>query len=99
MIVAACGAPPPKAVRDDIQVVQERVRPPPVPAQGRCRSLQLQNIVGQRYAPTVASQARDASGATELLVLEPGQAVGPADPDRLTLELNGNDTIVAARCG
>jgi hypothetical protein len=65
---------------------------------GSCSPLGIVNVVGQVYSPAVAEQARQASGARALRIARDA-AAATTDGDRLTLEVNANDTIVDARCG
>ena len=91
---------PPIPPSQPIQVVEGASQPAPPPSKGSCSTLGLTNIVGQRLTPAVAEQARQDSGAQSLQVNEIARPpVGAPDADRLTLEINANDTITAARCG
>jgi hypothetical protein len=56
--------------------------------------------LGERYSDELARKARRAAGAKTLRKLEPGHAYTmDFRADRLNLEVDGKDRVVAVRCG
>jgi hypothetical protein len=76
----------------------------PVPADpampGACNADAIQSLVGQPISDAVTEQARTESGSESVRVLRPGDAATmDFRPDRLNIELDGNDVIQSLRCG
>lgn len=60
----------------------------------------VQGWIGRQFSLASETALRQASGASTLRLLRPGQAISmDYQSDRLTIELDGADIILALRCG
>ncbi|HEY0333786.1 MAG TPA: I78 family peptidase inhibitor [Stenotrophomonas sp.] len=109
LTLAACQAPAPdeqEAVTAQAQQAAAEAatpttdtapQPPPI---GSCDASQLQSLVGQKVTETLTEQARQDAHATSVRVLEPGQMVTMEfNGERLTLDVDAQHVVTAARCG
>lgn len=72
---------------------------PPAPP-GKCDAQPAQALVGTRYAGIYGTRAKTVTGAVTLRIIRPGQAVTmDYREDRLNIELDAKNIIVALRCG
>jgi hypothetical protein len=91
LLLAACAQEPPAV---------PEAPPPPVFAPGECDGQAAQFIVGRAFNNPLGEEARAKSHAERLRTLRPGQIVTMEfDARRLTVELDGEGRVVAARCG
>lgn len=66
----------------------------------QCNADRVQPLVGREATPDLIERARYRSGARNVRVIKPGDAVTTDfRADRLNLELDEAGTIKAARCG
>jgi hypothetical protein len=66
----------------------------------QCNADRVQPLVGREATPDLIARAQQRSGARTVRVIRPGMAVTmDFRSDRLNLDLDGTDTITAARCG
>lgn len=74
--------------------------PAPMPSPVRCNADRVQALVGREAGPRVVQRAKQRSGARNVRVIRPGQAVTmDFRSDRLNLEVDRDNTIRSARCG
>lgn len=67
---------------------------------GTCRNADFNRFVGKAGTGALAEEAREAAGAATVRWLRPGQAVTMEfRDDRLNIELNAANRVVALRCG
>lgn len=70
------------------------------PAAQACNADAASDAVGKAATPDVVEQARRASGAAVARVLHPGEVVTMEyRADRLNLEVDAGNVVVAVRCG
>ncbi len=69
------------------------------PVGGTCNVQAAQWAVGKSGTARVVEEARVWSGARMARVVHPGTAAQAFDAQRLNLEVDGNGTITAVRCG
>jgi hypothetical protein len=76
---------------------------PVVPAAlppGRCSDTQVAALIGRSHSDRFIADARSATGATDVRAVRPGQAVTmDFRKDRLTVTLDAEGRVTAARCG
>lgn len=66
----------------------------------QCNADRVQPLVGREATPDLVERAKQRSGARNMRIIKPGDAVTmDFRADRLNLELDGANTIKAARCG
>ena len=80
------------------------IEQPAQPAQpfdpGICNADRISPIPGHHISPEIEQRARQLSGAREVRVLRPGQAITREyRSERLNLQLNSFDVVVRAYCG
>lgn len=74
--------------------------PPRVDAGGECGAEGVESRIGHAYSEALDAALRDASGATVMRVIRPGEAVTlDHRPERLNVHLDEADTITAVDCG
>lgn len=74
--------------------------PPPVFAAEECDAQAAQFAVGQDYTPALGEQVRARAHAERLRALRPGDMVTMEfNARRLSLDIDAQGKIVAARCG
>ena len=70
------------------------------PAMEGCDVSDVKELVGQAYTEALVQRAKDMTGAAVVRIVRPGEAVTmDFRADRLTLELDAEGRVVAARCG
>ena len=92
MMTAGCAPPAPP----------ESEEPDPIVVGGdhSCDAAKVQNLVGREASADVGATAIAESGARTIRWIQPGQAVTmDYRPDRLNIELDAQNRIVALRCG
>jgi hypothetical protein len=73
--------------------------PPPVFAPGECDAQAARFALGRAFDPSLGEEARTRARAERLRTVRPGQMVTMEfDGGRLTLELDRQGRVVAARC-
>lgn len=93
LAIAACSAGVPPVSRPIASGSQ-------APSGAVCDAARAQFAVGQPFTPALGERARQASGASSIRILRPGEAVTLEFlPDRLSLELDASERIAAVRCG
>jgi hypothetical protein len=89
--VAGCAEPPREVPEPP---------PPPVFAPGECDAQSAQFAVGQPFNAPLGEQARVKARAERLRTVRPGQMVTMEfDARRLTIEIDAQEKVAAARCG
>jgi hypothetical protein len=89
--LAACAEEPPAV---------PEAPAPPVFAPGECDAQSAQFAVGKAWDVALAEQARTRARAERLRTVRPGEFVTMEfDARRLTLQLDGQGRVIAARCG
>ncbi|MCW5260220.1 proteinase inhibitor I78 [Verminephrobacter eiseniae] len=67
---------------------------------GLCNAQPAQVVLGQSSTASVVESARARSGARMARILRPGQTITKEfNAQRLSLQVDGNGRIIAARCG
>ena len=70
------------------------------PAMEGCDASDLKFLVGKPLDETIAARARDASGATSVRIIRPGQMVSTDYvAERLNIEVDAEGKVLNARCG
>jgi hypothetical protein len=73
---------------------------PPGPGPSACNAAAASWAIGERARPGVLERATLDSGARTARVIEPGEVVTMEfSPDRLTIDVDGRNVILNARCG
>ncbi len=94
LLATACATPPPPARPQG---------PAPVttyPGGGECRMAGAQFAVGRQADAALQAEAAKRSGAQTVRILRPGQAITMEfSPQRLNLEVDAGNRVLAARCG
>lgn len=70
------------------------------PAMEGCDVSDVKELVGQAHTEALVQRAKDMTGAAVVRTVRPGEAMTmDFRADRLTLELDAGQRVVAARCG
>ena len=70
------------------------------PAMEGCDASDLQFLIGKTLDEGLTTRARDATGATKVRVIRPGQMVTMDYlPERLNIEVDAAGKVLNARCG
>lgn len=65
-----------------------------------CDAGMVQDLIGRRATAELGREALRQSGARALRWIRPGQAITmDFSPDRLNVEVDGQDRVAALRCG
>jgi entry exclusion lipoprotein TrbK len=73
---------------------------PAAKGDGRCDAEAVQHLVDQRITTELAEQAREQSGSAILRVVHPNQPVTmDYNPQRLTIDIDDDDSIIRLSCG
>jgi hypothetical protein len=89
--LAACAGEPPAV---------PEAPAPPVFAPGECDAQAAQFAVGKPYDATLGEQARTRARAERLRAVRPGEFVTMEfDARRLTMQVDAQGRVIAARCG
>ncbi len=98
LLLAACQAQP------EFRPLTSEVPPPPtfvtVPADPGCQAAQAGYAVGRPVAQALLEELLARTGSSSVRTSTAGEALpAPADPKRLTLDLDAQGRIAGARCG
>ncbi|NNM75724.1 hypothetical protein HJG53_02220 [Sphingomonas sp. ID1715] len=70
------------------------------PAMEGCDASDLKFLIGATLDEALTTRARDASGATSVRVIQPGQMVSmDYVAERLNIEVDAAGKVISARCG
>lgn len=98
LLLAACQAPP------EFRPLTSEAPPPPtfvtVPADPGCQAAQAAYALGRPAAQPLREELLARTGSASVRTSTAGEALPtPADPKRLTLDLDAEGRIAGARCG
>ena len=89
---------PPAAPQPPVGAVSPP-EPPPEPS-GTCNAAAVQDLRGRHLNDQLLALARERSGARDVRVIQPGEAVTmDYRPDRLNIEVMEDSRILSLRCG
>jgi hypothetical protein len=92
MMTIGCAPVPPESNSDEPAI--------PVGSDAVCDAVPAQSLIGQTASTALGAEALRLTGARGLRWIQPGQAVTmDYRQDRLNIELDGNNRVVALRCG
>jgi hypothetical protein len=94
-LTMACAPTPPAPPAQSEEEIGARNEPG-----ASCNASTAQALIGQTASSDIAAEAQALSGATAVRWLRPGQAVTMEyRADRLNLQLDEQDKVIAIRCG
>lgn len=93
LLLAACTTPPPAKPQGPAPVTS-------YPGGGECRMAGAQFAVGQQADAALQREAARRSGAAQVRILRPSQAITMEfNAQRLNLEVDAGNRVLAVRCG